>query len=451
MKPYAHQIQTFRNLAEHRLWGVFDDPGCGKTRAVVCAAEALHLSGKTKRGLYVCPNKVRETAGREIGKWTGLSYTVLDGGSADRVDTLENTDTYFYVVNYESVRLIKNELAKKNFDLIICDESTRIKNLTSGQAKALAFVGKGSSTRWIVTGTPMPRDPFDLHGQFSFLGQGILGDLTSFRSEFVKYITRDGMPVPVGYKNEDKLRDIIAKFSSRHLKSECLDLPPKVHVECDVPMYPAQVKIYDQFTDELMAELPSGTVMPIRSAMSKYMRLQQVATGFVGREGGTLEWLGSSKLDYLLELLDSIHLHDNKVIIWCTYTPSVLAIQEALAEYNPAMFYGGVKNSDAEIRKFNEDDTCRVLIGNSKVGIGCTLNAAKYTVYFELPYFDTEALTQSQDRNHRIGQTADKVTYYYLLAPGTVDHTILKNLNGKFKLAAFITGDDARKIARGEE
>jgi len=450
-QQYAHQRATFDSLIAHPRFGVFSQPGTGKTRSLVCAAEARKMAGVTERALYVCPNAVRNTIGREIEMWTDCTYTVLDGGSVARVKQLEETDTFFYIINYESLRFIEAQIVKKGFDLIILDESTRIRNTESATHKAVNRIAKGCKARWIATGTPMPRDPWDFFGQFKILYPGIFGSKTFFRQHYIKYGEVPGSPIPkiIGYMNKDEMKERIAAHSIRFLKKDCLDLPDKVFVHCDVPMGPGQQRVYDEFTALMMAEMPSGTVIPIKSAFSKFMRFHQTTSGFVG-SGEECEWLDdNTKLDYLRTLLDTLQLHENKVIIWCTWTPSVEMLRDELAVHSPAMFYGGVKDQDAEIQRFNQDPDCRILIGNSRVGIGCTLNVAHYVVYYELPYFNPEHFDQSQDRNHRIGQT-EKVTYYLLMAPRTVDYTIWKNLLGKYELAAELTGDDVKNILTGE-
>jgi SNF2 family DNA or RNA helicase len=220
-------------------------------------------------------------------------------------------------------------------------------------------------------------------------------------------------------------------------------------VDYPVTLTKDQKKAYQQITKQMRAEMPSGQVMEVKSAMSRLMRLQQVASGFLG-SADEYEYINSGKVEALDDLLDTLHLHEHKVIIWVWYTPTLLRLKDRLKRYNPALFFGDAAyDKDEQIQRFNTDPSCRVLIGNARVGIGCTLNVAPYTVYFDLPYFDTEAWLQSQDRNHRIGQTAEKVTYYRLMSPG-IDRTIWRNLSGKFTLQDYYTGDDLLGMAEGK-
>ena len=73
-------------------------------------------------------------------------------------------------------------------------------------------------------------------------------------------------------------------------------------------------------------------------------------------------------------------------------------------------------------------------------GTGFTLTAASYSIYESLSWrYDHYA--QSQDRNHRIGQT-EPVTYIRLLAADTIEEAIVFALERKSALARSLLGDE---------
>lgn len=82
------------------------------------------------------------------------------------------------------------------------------------------------------------------------------------------------------------------------------------------------------------------------------------------------------------------------------------------------------------------------LIANpAAAGTGFTLTAASFTIYESLSWrYDHYA--QSQDRNHRIGQT-QPVTYLRLIAVDTIEEAIVTALERKALLAGSLLGDDA--------
>jgi SNF2 family DNA or RNA helicase len=70
-------------------------------------------------------------------------------------------------------------------------------------------------------------------------------------------------------------------------------------------------------------------------------------------------------------------------------------------------------------------------------GIGLNLTQATTVIYYSNT-FSYEDRKQSEDRAHRIGQTADKVLYIDLQAQNTVDSKIIAALLLKENLATYM-------------
>ena len=70
-------------------------------------------------------------------------------------------------------------------DLIVCDESSKIKNPQAKQSKALHRLGKLSRYNLILTGTPITNNPLDFYSQYRFLDESIFGaSFYSFRARY---------------------------------------------------------------------------------------------------------------------------------------------------------------------------------------------------------------------------------------------------------------------------
>jgi len=95
------------------------------------------------------------------------------------------------------------------------------------------------------------------------------------------------------------------------------------------------------------------------------------------------------------------------------------------------------------IERFQNDEDCRFFIGNPQTaGYGITLIAASLVIYYANSWKLAERM-QSEDRNHRIGQT-EAVTYVDLVAPGTVDERIIDALRSKHEIAGEVLGEQWR-------
>lgn len=108
-----------------------------------------------------------------------------------------------------------------------------------------------------------------------------------------------------------------------------------------------------------------------------------------------------------------------------------------------AVVRGGVKDRAEEVRRFQNDDDCRVFIGQiAAAGLGITLTAASTMVFYSLDY-SMSNFDQAKARIHRVGQR-ENCHYIYLIARGTVDRKILRSLRDKIDLAKTLV-DDYRK------
>ena len=95
------------------------------------------------------------------------------------------------------------------------------------------------------------------------------------------------------------------------------------------------------------------------------------------------------------------------------------------------------------LKKFQNDDKCRFIVGTPQTGgYGITLTAANTVIYYSNGY-DLEKRLQSEDRAHRIGQQKS-VTYVDILADETVDEKIVKSLRKKINIASEVLGEELK-------
>jgi len=377
--------------------------------------------------------------------------------------------------------------------MMIIDESTTIKSRKAQRTKAILKLGKLAKVRRILSGLATPKSPMDLHAQFSFLDEKILGkSFTLFRARYAKMeficsapnkvidmqlrralhktrnyakmedLTRnekialcyalggwipDTVPMIVGYNHLHELRDRIASYCYRVRKEDCLDLPPKVFEYRDVDLTDEQRRIYKEVLQDATSKLDKEKYITIKNVMEQILRLHQVCCGHTrADETGEIIDIPSKRMSVILETLEE---HEGKAIIWAVYQHEIRKIASALKEeYGPkavAVYYGGnaKERSDDETR-FKSDPLCRFMVATQAAGgMGMNWQIADLAIY-AANNFDLAQRLQSEDRCHRKGQTKS-VTYVDVTTRGTVEEKIINSLRKKMDLATTVTGEELRQ------
>jgi SNF2 family DNA or RNA helicase len=247
------------------------------------------------------------------------------------------------------------------------------------------------------------------------------------------------------FQNLGELSDRLKGFSYRVLKEDCLDLPEKIYMKRHVALTKEQENLYEQMRKTAIANL-NGKVTSTVTVLTQLMRLQQITCGHFVADDGTVQTIKNNRLDELMDVLEET---ENKAIIWAYWQKDVQDIRDAIEKkYGPRSvvdYYGLTPQDERQdnIRRFQNDNECRFLIGTpSTGGYGITLTEANTVIYYSNGY-DLEKRLQSEDRAHRIGQKKN-VTYIDLIAEDTVDEKIVKSLRKKINIASEVMGEELR-------
>jgi SNF2 family DNA or RNA helicase len=207
-----------------------------------------------------------------------------------------------------------------------------------------------------------------------------------------------------------------------------------------------QQRLYDQMRKEALATLNGKTVTTM-TALTQLMRLHQITCGHFTADDGSTQAIKNNRIDELMNVLDEI---EGKAIIWAHYQYDIKnIIKEIVKVHGPGSivdYYGLTPQSERQdnIKKFQEDDKCRFLVGTTQTGgYGITLTAANTVIYYSNGY-DLEKRLQSEDRAHRIGQKKS-VTYVDILTDKTVDEKIVKSLRKKINIASEVLGEELKE------
>lgn len=475
-KPMAHQGDILVRMQDQPGFGLFWEMGTGKSKPIVDEIAQLWREGKIRAAIIISdkgcyenwsktqfpahmPNDVpyidliwksgSQKAEKAIEQicWPDQAAGVLPIVSANVESFSQAAPSKVLCALSEFIRVFK--------EVYICvDESTSIKTHNSARTKQVLAIGQLCRYRRILTGTPMTQNLFDLYSQIQFLGGNILKE-SSFYTFRARYGVFESMYLGpqrtiqkiVGFKNQEQLLQLMAPYTSRLTKEECLDLPPKVYLRRSVEMTADQARAYKQMKVEGLAMLENSEMATAATAMEVVIRLRQICCGFVkhltGNDQPTEIMATLIEHNRTKELLRTIEESSGKVIIWCAFKEDVRQVCEALRkEHGPETvvhYYGGTSDEDRQtaLTRFNDAyDPCRFFVGTARTGgKSLTLVIANLVIYYSNDY-SLEGRLQSEDRAHRIGQTKT-VTYVDLVCPDTVDEEVLNILQGKEEMATM--------------
>lgn len=479
-EPWEHQRTALRRSWKRPGYAYLMEMGTGKSKVACDEAGIYHETDlidiwivMAPKGVYRnwvreggeiethLPRRIRERA--RIAVWEAGGGTKANQRALRRL--LEPHDGLrILVINTEAVSSPGN--ARKFLEMLLragrvlwhLDEASLCKNPNAKRTKYILEVRSLAAYRRILTGSPGDK-PTDVWSQFEFLESAALGH-RSFYSFQRKYAIvretdfggklRRPVKLEVGYRNLDDLRRRMDEMSYRVRKEECLDLPPKIYTTRDVELTEDQVRIYREMQKNAIAildqECAEKGFVSAQSALTQIMALARIVCGHVRNADGEEHDIPTNRVDALAEVLQET---SGKVIIWSRFRRDIEKIVHRIGrdwdERRAAQYHGGnVQTRQADVVRFLEDPECLFMVSNQQAGgYGNTWNVAHTTVYFSNDFY-LERRLQSEDRNHRGGQT-ESVTYVDLVARGTIDEKHVESLRSKLDMASALTGDGYRE------
>ena len=459
-KPFTHQQRAYNFVCI--LFGLADgkqrsrgvallmEMGCGKSFVSVAVTGALAVAGKIKRVLVVAPLSILGVWEEEFARFADFPYSlvILKGSGTKKREQLlrlSAEELQIVVVNYESAWRLEDALKAYDADLIIADEGHKLKEGRTAQSKAMHHLGDRARYKLLLTGTVITNKEMDVFSQYRYLNKSIFGtSFYAFRNAYFDMTGYGGyLPVFKESMREDFLRRLHA-IAFRVTKEECLDLPEITEEVRRVTLEPKAAKLYKKLEKESYAQLADSEVSAV-NVLTRLLRLSQLTGGFLTDDDGKAHAVSKAKLEALSDVIDSALEENRKLVIMARFVAEMDAIQELLTKRHVgfALVRGGVKNRSEEIRRFQEDEDCRVFVGQiAAAGLGITLTSASTMVFFSLDY-SMSNFEQAKARIHRVSQK-DTCHYIYLVAEDTIDLKVLKALRDKADLARMLV-DDYRK------
>ena len=415
LRPYQHEAADFLFSRDRAM--ILAPVGAGKTAITLTAMSDMSARGHCDRWLVLAPKRVCLSVWPvEVKKWAEhMKLAVAVGTPAQRKAAFES-DADIVVTNYDNIPSID----PKNFDGIVFDELTRLKNPSGKRFKYLLKILDQFQIRWGLTGSFTSNGLEDVFGQCKVVDQSLLGrSKGAFLQQYFYCINREygqWEPLPGALP---KVMEAIKPATYVLEPGEYKDKLPPLHVvemRCDMDMEP-----YNTMKREFVLELGQTITAPTAAVVTQ--KLQQLAGGFVYGEAGA-EWLSDHKFDMLDDILEE-NQHDNTIVVY--------NYKEELAELKRRYKLTTI-DEDGAVDNWNEGRIQLLAIHPKSAGHGLNLQfGGNKIVFLSLPW-SLELYEQTIGRLHRSGQTRD-VWCYVIICNKTIDERIFAALHDKRTLA----------------
>ena len=457
--PYDYQKVGIDYGLNNETWLLGDEQGLGKTKQVIDIAVARKQLYGYKHCLIVCCvnslkwNWVNEIhthsneKARVLGQRVKKGKLVVDGNKDKLADVQElsgnDLDEYFLITNIETLRseeivaVLSKACTSGRISMIAVDEFHKCKNPSSQQSKGIMKLN--TDCKIAMTGTPLMNTPLDLYVIFKWLGYE-KHSFYQFRNHICVMGGFGGYEV-VGYKNLNELQDRLNEIMLRRRKEDVLDLPEKTYVDEYVDMTPKQKLIYDEVTASIKMNIDQIAIAP--NPLAELIRMRQ-ATGYTGILSSEIK--ESAKLDRMEEIVTDAVDNGRKVLIFSNWTQMTDVIYERLKRFGVTAITGQTSdfNRQSAVNRFQEDDTCKVIIGTTgAMGTGLTLTAGTVEIFLDHPW-NRALYDQCVDRAHRIGQNQN-ITIYNIMCRNSIDEKIWSLVNEKGELSDAIVDGKINK------
>ena len=341
-----------------------------------------------------------------------------------------------YIMHWDALRIIQEDLKKVVWFQVIADEAHRAKNRKAQQTRALKSLRAG--WKIAMTGTPVMNKPQDLWSILNWLYPQQWRGYWKFYEAFVDHeiIYPHGYHKIKGPKNEKILRETIDPYFTRRTKEEVLpDLPEKYYTILEVDLYPKQRKAYDQMKKEMIAWLDTQDgekPLAAPAVIAQLIRLQQFALAYADvTDDGVILTDPSAKVDALMQILEDNP--DEPIVIFSQFRKAIGLVEERLRRAD--IGYVRITGDDSNVARGAAVDDfqagkANVFLGTIGAGSeGITLTRSSTVVFLDRDWTPARN-AQAEDRLHRIGQV-NAVQVIDLVAARTVDQMRMQKLEMK--------------------
>jgi len=429
---YPFQKNAIEFLINNKGRGLLAlDMGLGKTACTL--AYIAHT--KQDKILVVCPSSVKFSWSSEVFKWIKLKSIVIDSKKLITLnDYKENNIT---IINYDILKKNYDLLSNVNFDCLVIDESTYIKNPRANRSKITKQIAKKINSVILLSGTPILSRPVELFTTLNILDPVVWNNYYSYVKRYCNaWMSPWGMDVS-GSSNIPELKEKIKGLMIRKRKEDVLtELPDKkfidIPIELDAETQTKYKMLEDNFIDYLR---------DIKNKTDKEIRKTLQAQTLV-KLGELRQLTSNGKISFAKEIIQNIIDSGEKVVVFSSYSAPLIELSNHFRKQS-VIIMGSTKELDRKnaIDDFQNKKEVRIFFGGMlSANTGITLTAAANVLFLDFDWVSAN-MQQAWSRIDRIGQKAKSISIYQMVALNTIDNKMAKILKKKQELIDTLIED----------
>ena len=420
LKDYQEDgVLWLYNLYKNDIDGglLADEMGLGKTIQVI----AFLLLSKTKSNLIIAPASLIYNWKKEIIKFTELNENDISL-SIER-------DKFISIVSYEYARINIEDIKQQKYDILIMDESQKIKNHKTQIFDAITQIKRDFTV--IMTGTPIENSLNDLWNMLFSINP-------SLHNLFINKIQ------PLVSNNEEYSKAIeltinmLYPIMLQRRKNQVLDLPKRETKTILIDFSKEEAERYEKLINTFSSALASGLSGRIQSiALEGLLRLRQYCSvhKIVPNSLLTTYDLADSKMNITHKLINELLEKNEKVIVFSQFTSSLDELEKLFQKYNFSYLRldGSTTtiNRNKYVNQFqSKNSQIQIFLISLKAGgVGLNLTNARTAILFE-PWWNPAVEEQAFARIDRIGQL-QTTKIYRLIYKNSIEEKIDKLIHKK--------------------
>jgi len=449
---HNYQHASVEHILANTHGGLFLDMGLGKTVSTLTAIKfLLHEDLDVDVVVVIAPKRVAESVwSDELQKWEhlkGLTLSKVVGTEKERKAALR-VKADIYTVGRDNLAWLYGQFGGALFPgkrvMLVIDESSSFKNHASKRFGVLKLIQASFHRIVLLTGTPAPNGLIDLWAQMWLLDRGKrLGQsITFYRDNYFnrRYSGHGYELKPEGESQiQVKLKDICIAMKSE----DYLELPERIDTFINIDFPPVLMKRYNDFEREKVLEMFSDlgdTEITAMNAAALRNKLLQFAGGAIYDEDKNVHEIHDMKLEATEEFIEAAN--GRPVLIAYTYKHELDRLMASLKKYKPIKM-----TTDQHIKDWNAGKIQVMLMHPASGGHGLNLQEGYSSALWFSLNDSLELYQQFNKRLHRQGRKYP-VNIGHLIARGTEDEAVVKNLDGKTNIQDALMESVKAKIKK---